>query len=311
MEGPARPRPARPALPEQPAAVAGAAAGPPPPIPKRTYRRTSARTEEDEAAAPVAVAALPVVEAVPASLVVVQEPSQESVEKVVSSGTTNRVLDLVCKECEFANTAGPLCYSCSSPLEQVELAVDVVVAVPASLRCASCGHMNFLVARECAVCSCSFGQSDSYIQEDVYGGLNLTLSRIEEEEGGAEAEAAMQELLSNAPADDGESSMLAPDFDAPLPVPRGKRQLAMAEYAERLHAALQLPAEDSDEAEQPPLISLQQVQQFVSSAIVTEGWEPALTIKVRFCCISFFVLLITPRLATECSAIRFAELRPR
>ena len=194
-------------------------------------------------------------------------------------------MELVCRECEFANTAGPLCYSCSSPLQETEVTLDVVVAVPASLRCASCGQLNSLLARECAVCGCSFAQEDSFIQEDVFSGLNAELSRLEEEEEEerhGDESAALRELMQDdAPQQEDEASMVAPDFAAPQPVARGRRQTVMVEYAERMHAALQMPGPDSEgpEAERAPLISQEAVQAFVAGAIGAEGWEPALTIN--------------------------------
>jgi hypothetical protein len=77
---------------------------------------------------------------------------------------------------------------------------------------------------------------DSYIQEDVFGELNAQLSRLEEEEedGGMPEgdDSAMRELLQSAPGqDEDEASMLAPDFEAPPPAVRGRRQTVMAAYA--------------------------------------------------------------------------------
>ncbi len=278
----AAPRPARIALDSPALARTSAAAGaPPPPIPARTYqRRASARTADEEA--------------VPASPVEAAKSHSESplppgnaavvTEQLVSS-TMSRAVDLVCKECGFANTAPGACYSCASPLEGEEEAVDVVVALPASLRCAACSHMNYLDAQRCAACGASFATDDSFLQEDVFGGLNEELGRMSDAERNNEDEETLRALMGagdekEEKQDEEYSSMIAPEFAAPV-APRGRKQTLLAQYAERMHAKPELARDSSSDSAvgEAPLVSMEAVQAFVVSAIGTQGWEPTLTIK--------------------------------
>lgn len=205
------------------------------------------------------------------------EPSPAEESQHAAAGV---VYDLVCVECGYANgsssaTTG-VCYSCSSPLQSS--VPDVVIEVPASLRCASksCGHLNYLDAPRCARCGRSFAETDSFIQEDIFNGLKEALGVMSDED---EEFVAVLQSGTDEVNDEMLMSIMAPEEPAPMPPPpRTRKQTLMSKFSEQLRSseARQSSDDSCSDGASVVLVSEEEISEFVQCALSNsnEDWEP-------------------------------------
>jgi hypothetical protein len=185
------------------------------------------------------------------------------------------VFDLVCVECGYENGAASsetgVCYSCSSPLQTS--VPDVVIQVPASLRCANktCGFLNFLDAQRCSRCGRSFSETDSFIQEDIFNGLKEALGVMSDEDD--DLAAVLGEAAANQNSDEGEDVLLSilPPEEAAPPPPRTRKQTLMTKFSEQLRQSTEASASD-DGSNKDAVVSDEDVRLFVAE-VSSDRWE--------------------------------------